>query len=111
MATSPALAPWTAAQARTVQAFAQAELERRNRYLNAEPRWNASDIREGNGLWIEASFAAAGVLDNLAGHDGFEDAHEALWQAIEALPYNSAMSDALGRVKAAERGPKLGVAA
>ena len=102
---------WTAAEARTVQAFTQAELDRRNRYLNAEPRWNAAQVRASNSLWIEAGFSAAAVLDNLAGHDGFDDAHEALWQAVEALPYNPAMSAALSRVKTAERAPVIGLAA
>lgn len=102
---------WTAAEARTVAAFAQAELNRRNAYLNAESRWNAAQIRESNGLWVETGFAAAAVLDNLAGHDGFGDAHEGLWQAVEALPYNPAMSAALARVKVAERASVIGLAA
>lgn len=106
------LRPWTEAQARTVIAVAQAEIDRRVAKLRECPiPWNLHEIRNQNGLWSDVLFAAAAVLDQAAGHEGFENAQEELWEAIEAVGYSSTLSSALHVLKSAERAVQLGLAA
>ena len=97
---------WTEAQARTVIAVAQAEIDRRIAKLRACPiPWNYHDIQRQNGLWSDALFGARSVLN------GDEGAQEELQEAYDALPYTPALESALHLLKNAERTVRLGLAA